>query len=221
MKKTILLLILLFITGCDVEYNIHFSKDTITETVKLNLENNSENKETLNYLDQTPFYAIINTINKVEYNKKIKDYDNYKQYTFEYEYKKNLYNNSRFKHCYDAYSITENNNVITLNTSKQFRCLVYDYNEIKNLTINITSDYVVVEHNADEVKDGVYKWYINDNNAHDKPIKFSYNQKKEANKIKKFFSKYKTGIMVVISLIILAAGTVLGIYIRYKKVNKK
>lgn len=220
MKKVILLCVILFITGCDVEYNIHFNETTIRETITLNIENNNENKEIINYLNETPFYAIINQYTKKEYNKEITENNNYKKYNFSYEYKNKENFATRFNNCYDAYSITENNNIVSFNTSKEFKCMVYDYNPIQNLIINITSEYVVTEHNADEVVNGVYKWHINDNNKENKPIKFSFDKAKEKNKLQKFLNKNKTTIIVVLSLLAISLLTVLGIFIRCKQINK-
>ena len=89
---------------------------------------------------------------------------------------------SRFLNCYDAYSITSEGSVITLNTSESFNCLVYDYMEIDNITVSITTDYNVVDNNADVVDGNIYKWHINNSNYSNKPIKFSYDKSIKKNR---------------------------------------
>jgi len=176
MKKNILLItMLIFLTGCSVNYNLKFNKDTIEENITINVENDQE-KQNTKYFENRDFYAIIDAKTESQYKK---EKDKNSNYNFSYEYSLKDFKNSRFTSCYDAYTLTDNDGIISLNTSKKFKCLTYDYNNIDNLTINITTDYKVVETNADEVEGNTYKWNINKNNSENKPIKFSYNVNKK------------------------------------------
>lgn len=218
MKKNILLLtLLIFLTGCTVNYNLKFNKDTIEEKISINVENEQE-KENTRYFENKDFYAIIDAKNEAQY-KKEKDKNN--NYNFSYEYSLKEFKNSRFTSCYDAYTLTDDNGIISLNTSKKFKCLTYDYNNIDKLTISITTEYKVVDNNADEVDGNTYRWNINKNNSDNKPIKFSYNiNKKRVITLKEFLEQNKLSLIIVgiaLSLLILVT---ISIYIKHKRVNK-
>lgn len=196
-KKILLLAVILLITGCDVEYNIHFSENTITEKTKLILENKESNNELFKHLDSTTYHAIINANQNSEYKKIINETNNYKNYIYQYDFSYDEYKNTRFKNCYDAYTITNDNNNIKFNTSNSFKCMVYDYMPINKLTINITSDYKVISHNADEVTGNIYKWHINNQNKAKKPINISFDKTSKLKSQDSFVNKNQTLIIIL------------------------
>jgi len=218
MKKNILLItMLIFLTGCSVNYNLKFNKDTIEENITINVENDQE-KQNTKYFENRDFYAIIDAKTESQYKK---EKDKNSNYNFSYEYSLKDFKNSRFTSCYDAYTLTDNDGIISLNTSKKFKCLTYDYNNIDNLTINITTDYKVVETNADEVEGNTYKWNINKNNSENKPIKFSYNvNKKRRIILSEFLKENKLSIIIALIALSLFVLITISIYIKHKIVNK-
>lgn len=220
MKKILLIIVLLFFTGCSAEYNLHFSNDSIEEKITI-IPENPEEQEYTKTLDTRDFFAIIDKDRSLPYEKEQLDINNYKAYQYSYNYNFNDFKQSNFTKCYDAYSLIEDNNIVTFSTSKKFNCMIYDYMQIDNLKINITTDYKVTSHNADEVNGNVYTWKINNNNASNKPIKFSYNKKqKRTMTLKEFIEKNKTNIIIVSA--ILGALLLIGLImlIRHKRVNK-
>lgn len=218
MKKNILLItMLIFLTGCSVNYNLKFNKDTIEENITINVENEQE-KQNTKYFENRDFYAIIDAKTESQYRK---EKDKNSNYNFSYEYSLKDFKNSRFTSCYDAYTLTDDDGIISLNTSKKFKCLTYDYNNIDNLTINITTDYKVVETNADEVEGNTYKWNINKNNSENKPIKFSYNvNKKRRITLSEFLKENKLSIIIALIALSLFVLITISIYIKHKRVNK-
>ncbi len=217
-KKNILLaVIFIFMTGCTVNYDLKFNENTIEEKITIIPENEQE-KENTRYFENRDFYAIIDANNELPYEQTKKDNGNYE---FNYDYNFDTFRNSRFTSCYDAYTLTDDDGIITLSTSKKFKCLIYDYNYVDNLNINITTEYKVVENNADEVNGNVYTWHINENNSENKPIKFSYNKnKKRKTTLKEFIEKNITNIIILCGTLVLFILITLSIFIKHKRVNK-
>ena len=210
--KYFILLFVLLLTGCSVQYDLKFEQDTIKEKIDIKAEHNSDNQSVFN----RDYYAIINASTSNEYNKVLLD----DGYEFSYDYGFEEFRNSRFLNCYDAYSLNTDNNVITFSTSKQFKCLVYDYMPIDNVVINISTDYEVVDNNADAIEGNVYKWNINNNNFSNKPIKFSYKKKIVKKSLFDLFKNNKDFYVVLLSCICLLVVIALFIIIKNKRVNK-
>lgn len=220
MKKVLLIISILFFTGCTAEYNLHFSEKTITESIKIIPETNQE-QENVKSLESREIYAIIDKDEMHPYEVKQIEVNNYKTYEYTYNYSFNEFKRSTFTRCYDAYSILDENDVITFSTSKNFKCMVYDYMKIDNVVVNISTDYKVINHNADEVNGNVYTWRINDKNKDNKPIKFSYTKNaKRSLTFKEMFEKYKLVIIVAAAAILSVGFIVLLILIRHKRVNR-
>ena len=184
MKKILLLIsILLFITGCKVEYNLEINDTNILENVemtgtdeffnnyykssKLNVVNmifDEERKSILNnngyengIIDAEPPYVFAN-----------KEYDNITDYSN---------NTIFFKQYFEELNVVEKDGVISLKT-KEFipinpdRIEQYDINAS---VISIKSSYKVLEHNASsyDKKNNIYMWFIEDTTT-DFSINFTY-----------------------------------------------
>ena len=139
---------------------------------------------------------------------------------FTYEYNFGNYKKSRFSSCYDAYTLTQDNGITSLSTSNEFKCMVYNYNKIDSLELNIETEYNVIENNADKVEGKKYTWYINDSNKDNKPIKFKYDTKSLEKKQKSRKTNYKDILLFTVITAAIAITIVLLITIRHKRVNK-
>ena len=83
-----------------------------------------------------------------------------------------------------------------------------------NVNIEIKTNHVVIENNADQVVDNTYIWNINNENADSKKIYIKFGEVNERNffeKILDFIKENKT--MVIIVGIVVLGGTVTVIYI--------
>ena len=220
MKKMLLIIALLLFTGCTAEYNLHFGDDLIEEKITIIPETPQEQENTKT-LDTRDFFAIIDKDRSLPYEKRQLDINSYKAYQYSYNYSFNEFKQSNFTRCYDAYTILEENDVINFNTSRRFNCMIYDYMKIDDVKINITTDYKVIDNNADEINGNVYTWNINDNNFENKPINFSY-YKKQKRKLtfKEFIEKNKMNIIILSCTLVGLLIFSLLIFIRHKRVNK-
>ncbi len=155
----ILCLFLLILTGCSVKYDLTINRDnTITETISgtvLNVElDNGENTDLNNYL--YAFEVASPLIDEDDtFDKKIINNDNYKEFTFTYNYDKNYSKSSVLNKCFENYEYKETEDAYIFRLSGEFNCLYSD-----EIEVNLISDYVVIDNNADKVLDNKYTWYI-------------------------------------------------------------
>ena len=214
MKKLICVLILvLFLTGCDVSYRLEFIDDDLTETINLTIPTSEENK--INQLKNSQIYAINNSISQqlynVDYNQGLFNFNAQYIYTYSKEsFRHALYANE----CFEAFSFAQQDNNYILSTSEGFKCMSLYYYFADNVNIEINTNHVVIENNADQVVDNTYIWNINNENADSKKIYIKFGEVNERNffeKILDFIKENKT--MVIIVGIVVLGGTVTVIYI--------
>lgn len=213
MKKVILIISLLLLTGCTANYEVNIKNNKITEKLTL-IENNGlnfdkklESGSTLRELfdsivnskDQyaEPVYKV-NSINTndtlgIEYNS-IKD--------------KKIENLSALNTCYKNPKVEVTNGVVTIETGNDFEC--YDYYELlDSVKVVINTNHKVISNNADEKKGNSYIWNITKDG--NKNIKFSYNEKINDNS--------KTILIIVIILLVAVISVIL--FLKKSKKNNE
>lgn len=203
MKKILFLLItIILLTGCTANYEIDITKNTINDKITIMTDSNNvnnANKATTDLFTQKlgewenghDFYKrdLITTEDKTGY-----------QYTYNFNY--NEYDAmSQIRKCYKDFNLTYDNN-ITLSTSNEFLCKNY-YPQVKTYTISITSEYDIVESNADTIKDNTHTWKINANNYKNKPITIKLNKHKLYIKEEESNYEYIKSILFILFFIIL------------------
>lgn len=211
-KRIGILLILLLLTGCTVNYNLEITEggtfnETITGTVT-NEELNTEGRTDVNiYLDnlytRTPLIR-----DEGEYNKSIVDKNGYKEFSFSYSFKENYDKSNVINVCYEKAIFSETDDLYYVDLSGKFKCLYSD-----EVVVNITSDYAVLENNADKVKNNIYTWIINDEDDADIYMAISKNVINTNNSEGKITSTFK--IVGFVVLVVLSLVT----YFLYKKKN--
>ena len=239
MKKLVcLLFLIIFLTGCDAEYNININRSTISEELQIyesdsskwdvevdlfSLSYNKVIENNLNYklgvfIDEQLADAEEDNPNYTFYKPKKIETKNMLGITYKYDFSTDNYERAYFpNNCFDNFKVYEEKGYITLSTSKGFNCIKEEYG-LSNLTINITSKYEVESSNSDTTEGRAHKWMINKNNSSDKNIYIRVNTNKlskvevkneEEDKIVKIF------LTICISLAILAIIVIIFL------VNKK
>lgn len=176
MKKKILTLILLIfmISGCSVEVNIDISDNKIKESNDITvLENAIYTKEILrtSFRDYIPIYAsdlIVDTVpdqpfsDVLYYNKNTTDLGNGYRFNYSYDFDIDKYGDARtIKDGFRDYSYSYRNDIISLSTDNEGLIYFNDYPLLEEVTVNIKTDYLVEENNADSVNDNTYTWVFN------------------------------------------------------------
>lgn len=222
MKKIIILIIfILFITGCKVEYNLVIKDNfNVSETVSMTgtddffaLFYKSDKLNVVNmFLDEGRKEDLLKNGYQYEIVEKerpyviaTKDYNNlndFKEQTIFLE------------QYFDDIELVEENDIISLKTN-QFKPIFDDSLEryvIKTTKVNITCPFEVIDNNATEYdkKTNTYSWYINDDTT-----SFSLLLSYDTNKIYEI-PKDNDLIMVIVSVIFII-GLMITAYILNKK----
>lgn len=196
MKKLVyVLFLIIFLTGCDADYNITINKNTISE--ELQIYENDSNKWNLNVdLFSVSYKEVIEDNLKYKLGIFIDEQladseEDNKKYTFykpkkiktndklgivyKYIFTNDNYERAYFpNNCFDNIKLYNEKGYITLSTSKGFNCIEEEYG-LSNLTINITTKYKVETSNSDIADGRTHKWMINKNNKDNKNIYIKVN----------------------------------------------
>lgn len=189
MKKISLIFIILIAfscTACSVEYNLEIKEYNYDEN--LYITESFEN-----------YYKNGMTVEKaLNYHKHLIDMENDQPTEIEY-YKLSPYyelfnsgahlsSDSRFFHefalpiykCYDKYTFSNDNGIITLETEGKFLCPEY-LQLADDITLNIYSDYELIETNANSADNGKYTWNLKDNIDKNILLKLSVKNSQDTN----------------------------------------
>ena len=214
-KSLVLLPIILLITGCNVEYNLTITKDSMTESSNFLYTDTAENRERLDYhwgIDQSVYYDFDSKTTKYYEKSKIEK-DNIIGLNLKYEFGgDNLQKSLLLNRCYYKKSITKTDEYIIITTDGNTMCFYQDLTKnIDTLTVNIKTDLKVLEHNADNVKKGTYTWYFDENNYQNHPIniKMEIPQDKEDNTF--------LLISLAVLIVFVVAASIFGLFVLYQK----
>ena len=214
MKKIIVVLIsLLLLTGCTIDYNLVIDKDSIKETITgIAYKEEYEVREEDSSLNL--FYTYINDdINPLIssdglYTKEIKEIDNGINYKYDFIYKNNYDKSKIINSCFENSNVKETDTYYSIELSGEFYCLYSD-----KININVISNYVVLENNAKEVNGNKYSWVIDNSSNVNIFLNISKEIKYEEPSKTKFISTFQ-----LVGLIIFVVLT--GItYFLYRKKN--
>jgi len=228
-KLVIILFFIIFVTGCDAEYNLTINKATIIEELEIFEKDNSKWHSSDNLFSKDYQEVIEDNLNYklgIYFDEQLEDgLNNNPEYIFykpkkietkeklgiSYNYRFNVENYDRAyfpKSCFDNIKVYDDSGYITLSTSTGFNCMGDEYG-LSSLTINITTKYHVEDSNADSINGRTYTWKINEENYEEEKIYIKIDTKKLSNvkttskdeeKILKVFSTI--GITLAILLII-------------------
>lgn len=224
-RNIILIIILLLLTGCKIEYKINLNNNfDIEETAKLISTTTKDETEFNEFSLHIPidkeaddYTVFTDKSDKLEYYN-FKRINNTLQFGYKYKQSETeKYINSSFVNtAYDYISINKvNEETLVLSTSKDFR-LFDRYPSIEEVKVTINTKYKVITNNADEVKRHNYTWIITKDNAYGKGIYLKLNPTKEDIT---FLEKLLRGDYLnifTISLLILALGYIVFLILKRK-----
>lgn len=183
-KLLVLLIIILFTTGCTCEYNLNIVDNDYMEAVNINADNQAE-LNGLNVNWQVP-------TDKEEYNigEKPGTTGTYKSELYDYKLTNNtltfnhtftrnsISKSSAISNCYDMATIKEYDSKIIISTSTRVKC--FDkYPELSKITITINTDKNVINNNADYVNGKNYIWYLDKTKVDNRPINMTIDNRSE------------------------------------------
>ena len=174
-KKIILPLLIILLTGCRAEYNLTIDGDNYIEKVSIIGENSNE----INNLNDTWYVPIdrndyaVGSDDAETLLTDIKTYDyrfSASTLTFSHNFSKgNIPISTAISNCYNNITVTTYEDTTIISTSSNALCFS-KYPDLSSVTINITVDKKVISNNADIVDNNTYIWRLNRNNASNKSI---------------------------------------------------
>ena len=122
---------------------------------------------------------------------------------------------------YNHNSVKNYLSTLVLDSGSGEGCYIFDnYNLMDKLTVNIKSNYLVSEHNADEVVDNTYTWVITKDNYKKKNIYIKIDKSREVLSAKKEERIKKIMVIVLISLGISVIIFALFTFVKIRKSSK-
>lgn len=221
-NKSLFIIILILITGCSVEYNLNIDSSFSEHTVYI-----PESSEEMIDGTQYRLPALFSESRLTYDNSNLKEikYYNIKtlkdnKFSFNFVYDDNQLNDSNIANsCYQFFSVDAKENEVSILTGNKFYCFDV-YEELDSVTININSNYKVIQSNADKIVGKKHTWYITRENASNKPIIFVYDKSKKNMTIMQYLIDNVPLVVVVGTTLMLVGITFLIINTKKKKANK-
>lgn len=221
----LLLFVILLVTGCEVNYNLDFSGDSLKENITVSLSGNDftpDNIDKMKYSAEYEAYAISRRTIHEKYNFTYEDKRDEFIGKFNYDYTVDNFNDAHLiRECYDSFNFVKTDSGYSLVTSDTFKCLVYSYLPVNKYTITITSDRVVTGHNADKIDGNKYIWIMNSNGDSliKKPIKIDFSNETLKDKNLSELSNKSGTVLIIIGIGVLSilAITVIVFIVKSQK----
>lgn len=228
-KFIICLFLILFLFGCSATYEIDIDKELNIDE-KLELSSESYNSQISNYESFLPVDINVDDIeafkvksDDIEYYDINKNDDNSK-IEFSYTFDIDKFNNSMMaRSCYEYVTVMNSYNKdnlrdeLLISTSKKFLCF-NNYNNLDDVTVNITTKKEVYSNNADSVNGNTYTWYINKDTKDDASIQMVINSEV----IDEGIPFWEENLLFIIVCIVLIFSGIVYLFIKRRsdKVNK-
>lgn len=215
MKKILIFVCLLFLTGCSVNYEITLKDNKIKERLTI-IETDQSLFDVRNDAGWTLRESIEILLDEEDefsvQDYSVKSLNSDTQLGLEYSSNSSttLINSSAINQCYTNPTIEFNGDIVTFNSGNDFKCYEY-YDNLDTISVVLKTDYEVISSNAESIDDNKYMWNITKDG--NKEIEISYKQ----NTSKKALG---TTIMFIAGLILIALVITYYIYSKFKSENK-
>jgi len=203
MKKIMVLItLLLFLTGCDINYTLKINGDNIEEKINAKIIKEDlligENQILLGEIKTNTLFSTIDESNHFEKNNSEINGVNHIELTSKYNRK--TYKNSRLLNdCFSSNVYLNEKDYLYIKAYGKYLC---GYDEKINTTVKIIISNNVIEHNAAYVKGNEYVWNINDKNKDSIDIYIQVGKEEKIEKIENSNSLVTYGVIIAAILII-------------------
>lgn len=228
-RVIICLLFTFLLFGCSATYDLDIDKELkINESLNLSLSSDTDYSKLSEFNSNLPVDINVDDVEAFNNKKNDIDYFDIKKsldsnlISFNYDYLdyNNLDSDRIINTCYDYFSLVNKNDndnyKLILSTSKKFNCFDL-YDNLDDVTINISTKKKVYDNNADSVNGNTYTWYINKDTKDDAAISIVMD-----GSIDKSLSFFEKNILFIIILGVLFIGLIIYLIIKKRsdKVNK-
>ncbi|MBQ1495806.1 MAG: hypothetical protein IIZ40_00420 [Bacilli bacterium] len=208
-KKIIILLFVILLTGCSGTYNLKFNDDlSIKEELNVEIPSTEENKQkTLDLFKNNKInnkkYSIKSSNNKLKI-KYSEEYISIEDYIVNSNLYHLLFDNISYDKT-DKYIEVEAKNALDLKNNSIYKVNNYD---ISLFQINLESTHKILSSNYDQKEGNIYSWTL-DENTKEKEINFKIST-----------DYYKNRIVYLVPLIIIGLVMVISFIYLYNRIRK-
>lgn len=229
-KVIICLLFTFLLFGCSATYNLDIDKELkINEKLNLSLSSDTDYSKLSEFNSNLPVDINVDDVeafnskkNDIEYFDIKKSLDsNLISFNYDYLDYNNLDSDRIINTCYDYFSLINKNDnddyKLILSTNKKFNCFDL-YDNLDDVTVNITTKKEVYSNNADSVNGNTYTWYINKDTKDDASIQMVINSEV----IDEGIPFWEENLLFIIVCIVLIFSGIVYLFIKRRsdKVNK-
>lgn len=201
-KKLLILLSMFLITGCQAEYNIVIEDNVVKEELlvyetNMNKWNTIQGNNILTYQQYQQeykdapvgiYYNDQNIDGEIWFNPSRNYYtidllsdNNKKGLSFNTDFNLNRYADSYIiRNCFKHINILNQLDTISISTNNELSCMNY-IDGLNKITINIKTNYNVLDTNATSINDNTYTWVITKNNYMNSNIYIKMNKSINSN----------------------------------------
>ncbi len=229
-KYLILVFIIFMMCGCTAEVNLEISEKKINESVNITVYQNAIYSKDIiksSFRNYIPIYAsepVIDTeldqpYSDIKYYEKTEtDLGNGYLFNYKYNFDINEYERARtVKESFRNYniSVNENDNTISISTDNEGIMYFDNYSELDEVRVNIKTDYLVEENNADSIDGNTYTWVFN------KDSKKSINMIIDTTEtLKERDSRKTNNIIIIFSIVFVIVVILFLLFLKNNKNNK-
>lgn len=235
MKKIMLLLICILLSGCTAQYTLTYEKDIYKESFSLEDDKDKyyDSESVVSLINQ--FYSSNISTNYLDDPEELAAGENLSNYNF---YTKSLidkngkygiylgYNfkeENEFKYSFLANQLFETININdNLIQAKNIKNIYDSYPYLKDINIVFKTDKIIENTNADKVEKNTYYWFINKDNYKNKIIDIRFNKNKNDNNtfIENGYLNFNAIKYIILILILILFIIVFVIYKKIRNSNK-
>lgn len=201
MKKYLLLIVPIILTGCTANYTLTYENNNFNEEVIIE----NINDEELSKFDKL---KASDNFKDEKNNLEYKYIDNGKTKTIKLDIGEDLVVTKLLNYCYEDIYLINESNYFTIQTGGEKYCKNYD------IKVNFKTDKNIINSNADSINDNVLTWNKLDKDIN---IQVSKTESIKKNKNEKKISESLRYIIVFVLLIVVGIAT----FFIYKLKNNK
>lgn len=180
MKRIVILcMFVFFLCGCTAEVDIKVDKYSIDETISITEYATATQTKDMVFSNYRKYMPVDNSVIIVDtepdekksrihyYDRTHTDLGNGYNFRYNYNYDFDEYSNSKslntaFKSSFVSYN--KKDKIITISTDSSGTTLFEQYKQLDSLKVNLTSDYEVINSNADVKNGKVHTWNLSRTN---------------------------------------------------------
>lgn len=207
-KCLLIIIIILLVSGCKINYKLVISDDKICENISVNADNTIENQFNLN----REYYPLHHS-REITYGKDIKRNGNKANMKLHYDYSlEYFFNANSFNQHFRNRNVVIDDDFISISLSD-----MSGFAPNVDFDIEIKTENKVVSNNADKVKGHSYIWHVDGNNKEKMDIEIKIKRGTTPTVVER--NMYI--VYIVIAIVVVAISVIAFITYRRRKVNNK